>query len=250
MEDGKWAQSEEGTPQGATVSPLLANIYLHYVLDLWLHQWRGRHADGEVIAVRFADDFIVGFEFRSDAERFLEALRERLRQFNLELHPDKTRLIEFGKNASRRREAAGAGKPETFNFLGFTHICGKKKKGGFLLLRHTMRTRMRAKLDAVKAELRRRMHQPIKEQGKWLRSVVLGFFQYHAVPTNGRALVTFRLEVTKRWRHSLNRRSQRGRCTWTRMNALYLRWMPSARIRHPWPDERFDVNTRGRSPVR
>jgi group II intron reverse transcriptase/maturase len=250
MEDGKWAQSEEGTPQGATVSPLLANIYLHYVLDLWLHQWRGRNAQGDVVAVRFADDFIVGFEFRSDAERFLEALRERLRQFNLELHPDKTRLIEFGKNASRRREAAGAGKPETFNFLGFTHICGKKKKGGFLLLRHTMRTRMRAKLDAVKAELRRRMHQPIKEQGKWLRSVVLGFFQYHAVPTNGGALVTFRLEVTKRWRQSLNRRSQRGRCTWTRMNALYLRWMPSARIRHPWPDERFDVNTRGRSPVR
>jgi group II intron reverse transcriptase/maturase len=251
MADGKWTQSEEGTPQGATVSPLLANIYLHYVLDLWLHQWRRRHAKGDVVAVRFADDFIVGFEHREDARRFLADLHERLRKFGLELHPDKTRLLTFGKYASRRRAAQGAGKPETFNFLGFTHICGKKKKSeGFLLLRHTMRERMRAKLKSVKAEIRRRMHLPIPAQGKWLRSVVEGFFQYHAVPTNGRSLLTFRLEVLKHWQHALNRRSQRGRHTWPRMNALSLRWLPSARNRHPWPDERFDVKTRGRSPVR
>ena len=250
MADGNWTKSEEGTPQGATISPLLANIYLHYVLDLWLHQWRRQHAKGDVVAIRFADDFIVGFEHREDAQQFLADLHERLRKFGLELHPDKTRLLTFGKHASWRRAAQGAGKPETFNFLGFTHICGKKRRGGFLLLRHTMRERMRAKLKSVKAELKRRMHLPIPEQGKWLRRVVEGYFQYYAVPTNGKSLLTFRLEVLKHWQHALNRRSQRGRHTWPRMNALSLRWLPSARNRHPWPDERFDVKTRGRSPVR
>lgn len=250
MEDGAWVECEEGTPQGATISPLLANVYLHYALDLWVQQWRKRNAGGDVIIVRWADDFVVGFEHRTDAERFLEALRERLRKFSLELHPDKTRLIEFGKYASRRRGARGEGAPETFNFLGFTHICGKARSGGFLLLRHTIRSRMRVKLKEVKTELQRCRHQPIPEQGKWLRSVVKGYFAYHAVPTNIRSLTAFRTQIGRHWLKALNRRSQRDKTNWARINALTKRWLPPARISHPWPEERFDVKTRGRSPVR
>ena len=250
MEDGKWAQSREGTPQGATISPLLANIYLHYALDLWVQQWRRRHGRGEVIITRYADDFIVGFQHRSDAERFLGDLRERLRRFSLELHPEKTRLIEFGRYAAAHRQEHGLGKPATFNFLGFTHICGKRKAGGFLLTRRTMRTRMQTKLHAVKTELQRRRHQPIPMQGQWLGSVVRGYFAYHAVPTNIRAIDSFRKLVTRHWFHSLRRRSQRTRMNWARMDRLSERWLPRARVLHPWPVQRFEVRTRGRSPVR
>ncbi len=250
MEDGAWAECEEGTPQGATISPLLANVYLHYVLDLWVQQWRKRHAGGDVVIVRWADDFIVGFERHTDAEQFQEALRERLRKFSLELHPGKTRLIEFGKYASRSRKANRAGKPETFNFLGLTHICGRSRAGWFLLQRHTMRSRMRAKLKEIKIELQRRRHQPIPEQGKWLQSVVRGYFAYHAVPTNIRSLASFRTQIGRHWLKALNRRSQRDKTNWARINALTKRWIPPARISHPWPDKRFDVRTRGRSPVR
>ncbi len=184
VEKGTWSAAEEGVPQGATVSPLLANIYLHYVLDLWFQQWRTRHARGDIVITRYADDFIVGFQFHSDAEGFLAALRERLRKFCLELHPEKTRLILFGRFASQMRMERGLGKPETFNYLGLTHICGKSKAGYYLLERHTMRKRMNAKLKEVKLELQRRRHLPIPEQGAWLRAVVRGYFAYQAVPTN------------------------------------------------------------------
>jgi group II intron reverse transcriptase/maturase len=250
MEDGAWAECEEGTPQGATISPLLANVYLHYALDLWTQQWRGKQANGDVVIVRWADDFIVGFEHRKDAEQFLTNLRERLRKFSLELHPDKTRLIEFGRHAAKTRQTQQVGKPETFNFLGFTHICGKTRKGWFLLHRHTMRKRMQAKLREVKAELQQRRHQPIPEQGKWLQSVVRGYFQYYAVPTNIESLKSFRTQVIRHWHRALQRRSQRDRTSWERVNRLSVRWLPPAKILHPWPDDRFDVKTRGRSPVR
>jgi RNA-directed DNA polymerase len=250
MEDGKWAQSREGTPQGATISPLLANLYLHYALDLWVQQWRNRPGHGEVIITRYADDFIVGFEHRADAERFLSELRERLRTFSLELHPEKTRLIEFGRYAARQRQAHGLGKPDTFNFLGFTHICAKTKAGKFLLKRRTMQKRMREKLRAVKTELQRRRHQPIPAQGQWLGSVVRGYLAYHAVPTNIHAMHAFRVQVTRHWYRSLRRRSQRTQMSWVRMTTLSERWLPRARVLHPWPEQRFDVRTRGRSPVR
>jgi RNA-directed DNA polymerase len=249
IEDGSWTP-EEGVPQGASVSPLLANVYLHYVLDLWVHQWRRRHARGEVIVVRFADDCVLGFEHRDDAERFWADLRERLARFGLELHPDKTRLIEFGRFAAERRRARGAGKPETFEFLGFTHICAKSRSGRFKLKRVTSKKRMRAKLREVKAELRRRWHLPIPDQGRWLGAVVRGHLNYYAVPDNGEALEAFRTQVTRHWHRALRRRSQRTRLDWTRMSRLVTRWLPPARIRHPWPDARFDVWTQGRSPVR
>jgi group II intron reverse transcriptase/maturase len=250
MEKGTWAATEKGTPQGATISPLLANIYLHYVFDLWAQQWRKRQARGEVIIVRYADDFIVGFQYRSDAEAFLRSLRERLRKFSLELHPEKTRLLMFGRYAEKMREERGLGKPETFNFLGLTHICGRTGRGKFLLIRRTMRKRMQAKLREVKAELQRRRHLPIPEQGVWLRAVVRGYFAYHAVPTNGRALASFRTQVIRLWQRSLRRRGQRDRTNWEKMGRLVRRWIPPARILHPWPEERFDVRTRGKSPVR
>jgi RNA-directed DNA polymerase len=251
MEEGRWTASEEGSPQGATVSPLLANLYLHYVLDLWIQQWRKRHARGDVIVVRYADDFVVGFEHRPDAERFLEALRERLRGFALELHPDKTRLIAFGKRVNASRDARRMkGAAETFSFLGFTHICAKNKAGRFLLARHTVSTRMRSKLHEVKAEVQRRRHLPIPEQGRWLGQVVRGYLAYHAVPTNIEALKSFRTQVIRTWHRALRRRSQRDRTKWARMNALAQRWIPPARVLHPWPDERFDGRTRGKSPVR
>ncbi len=242
--------SDTGTGQGSVVSPLLANVYLHYVFDLWVQQWRSRHARGNVVAVRFADDFVVGFEHRADAERFLAELRERLAQFSLELHADKTRLLEFGRFAAERRGRRGVGKPETFDFLGFTHICARTRNGRFRLGRLTMRKRMRAKLHEVNLELRRRRHHPIPEQGRWLGSVVRGHAAYYAVPGNIDAVGQFRTQVTRHWRRWLRQRSQRTRMNWRRMARLATRWLPPARIQHPWPDERFDVRTRGKSPVR
>ncbi len=251
MEDGKWTQSEVGSPQGATVSPLLANIYLHYVLDLWVQQWRTRHACGDVIVVRYADDFIVGFQHRRDAERFLVELRERFAKFKLELHPDKTRLIAFGRFALLDRQRNGLpGQPETFNFLGFTHISGRTKKGAFVLKRQTMRQRLAAKLHHVSTELQRRRHQPPREQGRWLHSVVRGHLAYYGVSTNGPTLESFRTQVIKSWHRSLRRRGDRRRLTWQRMGRLITRWIPSVRLVHPWPQRRFDVRTQGKSPVR
>lgn len=240
MEGGGWKETVEGTPQGATISPLLANIYLHYVLDRWLHEWREKRARGGVIVVRYADDFIVGFQYQADAEAFLEELRKRLRNFALELHPEKTRLIEFGRYAAERREARRLGKPETFNFLGFTHICGKARDGKFQLVRRTMRERLGKKLHEVKEELRRRQHQPVSQQGRYLRDVVAGYFRYHAVPTNCRALRTFRTQIERTWLKTLRARSQKDKTSWVRMKALSKRWLPLATIQHPWPDERFE----------
>jgi RNA-directed DNA polymerase len=250
IEDGAWVASEQGAPQGASASPLLANVYLHYVLDRWVRQWRRRQAKGDVIITRFADDFVAGFEYESDAQQFLADLRERFATFGLELHPDKTRLIEFGRNAARTRKARGVGKPETFDFLGFTHICGKTRNGRFWLRRITISKRMRTKLKAVKDQLMRRRHQPIPEQGKWLASVVRGHLAYYAVPGNFRAVHAFRHQISRYWFKALQRRSQRTRLNWVRMNRLIARWLPPVRIMHPYPAVRFAANTRGRSPVR
>lgn len=239
MEDGRWTESKEGTPQGATMSPLLANIYLHYVLDRWLHDWRKTRARGDVVVVRYADDFIVGFQYQTDAEAFLEKLRERLRDFSLELHPEKTRLVEFGRYAAERRQGRQEGKPETFNFLGFTHICAKTRQGKFQLARRTMKQRLRTKLQEVKSELRQRQHQPVSKQGRYLRAVVAGYFRYHAVPTNSRALYTFRDEVQRMWRRTLLTRSQKDRTNWARLRALSQRWLPKPAIQHDWPEARF-----------
>ena len=250
IEDGEWSTSEEGAPQGASASPLLANVYLHYVLDRWVRQWRKRHAHGDVIIVRFADDFVAGFEHKSDAEQFLTDLRERFSKFNLELHPDKTRLIEFGRNAARDRAARGDGRPETFDFLGLTHYCGKTKAGRFWLKRKTVSKRMRAKLAEVKDQIKRRRHFPVPEQGQWLGSVVRGHLAYYAVPGNTDAVQAFRDEVTRYWYQALRRRSQRTRVNWDRMNLYVKRWLPPARPMHPFPIVRFNVRTQGRSPVR
>jgi RNA-directed DNA polymerase len=243
IEDGEWTASGEGSPQGASVSPLLANVYLHYVFDLWADYWRRHHADGHVIIVRFADDFIVGFEHEHDARRFLDELRGRLAEFGLELHPDKTRLIEFGRNAARNRAARGLGKPETFDFLGFTHISAKSRSGRFWLRRITISKRMRAKLREVNDQLKRRRHQPIPVQGQWLRSVVQGHAAYYAVPGNTDAVREFRTQVTRHWHKALRRRSQRTRITWARMNRIVLRWLPKVRAMHPFPDVRFAART-------
>jgi group II intron reverse transcriptase/maturase len=241
LEDGIKTVSDMGTGQGSVASPLLANIYLHYVFDLWAERWRRREAQGDVIIVRYADDIVVGFEHETDARHFWEAMRERLQEFSLTLHPEKTRLIEFGRHAASKRQERGLGKPETFNFLGFTLICGKSRRGNFLVKRKTRRDRMREKLKEVKRELRRRMHQPISEQGIWLRQVVTGFFGYHAVPTNYRALGAFRLHVAHLWRRVLRRRSQKDGSTWNRIDKLRDEWLPQPRILHPWPSERFAV---------
>jgi group II intron reverse transcriptase/maturase len=250
IENGDWLDTMEGTPQGASVSPLLANVYLHYVFDLWADRWRRRRARGEVIIVRFADDYIVGFQHRDDAERFLAELRDRLAQFSLELAAEKTRLIEFGKFAAERRQKRGLGKPETFGFLGLTHICAKDRDGRFALRRVTDRKRLRRKLRAVKEELKRRRHLPIPEQGQWLRSVVQGHCRYYAVPGNMKAIRLFRHEVGRHWYKALRRRSQRTSLNWQRMDRLTARWLPPARILHPWPSVRFDARTQARSPVR
>jgi RNA-directed DNA polymerase len=250
IEDGALTESLEGVPQGASASPLLANVYLHYVFDLWVHQWRVRHARGDVVIVRFADDAVVGFEYREDAERFWAGLRERLAKFSLELNADKTRLIRFGRFAAQQRKERGLGKPETFQFLGFTHICGKTKAGRFKLKRITDKKRMRAKLSKVKAELIKRRHLPIPDQGRWLASVLRGHCNYYAVPDNSQAINAFRFRIIGHWLAALRRRSQRTRLTWKRMHRLAERWLPRVRILHPWPNDRFDARTQGRSPVR
>ena len=250
LEDGRRTPTERGTPQGGSISPLLANIYLHYVFDLWADDWRRRVARGDVIIVRYADDFVVGFQHRADAERFLTELGDRLRKFELELHRDKTRLFEFGRYAAERRHRRGEGKPATFSFLGFTHLCGKTRAGWFVVLRQTMRQRMQAKLRVVKEGLRRRLHLPVREVGKWLRAVVGGYFRYHAVPRNYPALKTFRQAVIRLWRRALRRRSQKARITWARLTRLVDQWLPTPRILHPYPAQRLAVMTRGRSPVR
>ena len=239
LEDGEWSVSEKGTPQGAVASPLLANVYLHYVFDLWAQQWRRREAAGNVVVVRYADDIVAGFEHEADARRFWDAMRTRFEQFGLELHGEKTRLLEFGRQATARRQRKGLGKPETFTFLGFTFICGKSRRGAFQLKRKTRGDRMRAKLREVKEQLRDRMHDTIPEQGRWLKAVVTGFFAYHAVPTNGRALGAFRYHVTDLWRRTLRRRSQKDEMTWERMMRIAAYWLPAPRILHPWPEQRF-----------
>jgi len=241
LEDGIVTPSEKGTGQGSVISPLLANIYLHYVIDLWANRWRRREATGDMIIVRYADDFIVGFEHEADARRFLDEMRERLGEFALSLHPEKTRLIEFGRFAAERRQRRGLDKPETFNFLGFTFICGKTRAGKFQIKRKTRRDRMRAKLKMIQEGLWRRMHQSIPSQGRWLRRVVKGYFNYHAVPTNARALDVFRHHVTDLWRRTLRRRSQTARMTWARMTKLANDFLPKPIILHPWPSERFAV---------
>jgi RNA-directed DNA polymerase len=242
LENGMVTTSDRGTGQGSVISPLLANIYLHYVLDLWAARWRRREATGDMIIVRYADDFIVGFQHERDARRFLDEMRARLQEFALSLHPEKTRLIEFGRFAAKDRKARGLGKPETFNFLGFTFICGKTRSGKFLLTRKTRRDRMRAKLRMLKAEMWRRMHQPIPDQGKWLGAVVRGYFNYHAVPMNFRSLAVFRTEIARRWRRALLRRSGKADLNWERMNGLIDEWLPRPRILHPWPNlPRFAV---------
>ena len=250
IEDGNWSETPEGTPQGGSASPLLANVYLHYVFDRWVRQWRRRHARGDMIVTRFADDFVVGFEHLGDARQFLAHLRERFARFGLELHPEKTRLIEFGRFAAGNRKARGLGKPETFDFLGFTHICAATRSGRFKLKRITIAKRMRAKLKQVKTELRRRRHAPVPEQGKWLASVVRGHCAYYAVPGNSGAVHAFRTQVIRHWCAALRDRSQRHRLNWERMNRLSIRWLPPARIQHPFPEDRFYATTRGRSPVR
>ena len=244
LEDGKRTRVEEGTPQGGSASPLLANVYLHYVFDLWAQAWRRKQARGDMIIVRFADDIVVGFQGKADAERFRAELSERMRKFSLELHPEKTHLLEFGPFAAENRKKRGQGKPETFNFLGFTHICGKKRSNGrFTVKRQTIRKRLQAKLSAVKAELQRRMHHPIPQVGQWLRSVVGGHIRYYGVPSNGPALYLFRFQVGWLWHRSLSRRSQNGRVIWDRMRRLINRWLPPARICHPYPLRRMGVIT-------
>jgi len=241
LEDGAVTKSETGTGQGSVISPLLANIYLHYVFDLWAEQWRRREAKGGMMVVRYADDLVLGFQREADARRFLEAMRERMAVFQLSLHPDKTRLIEFGRFAASNRAERGLGKPETFDFLGFTHICGRRQKGGFQLMRTSQRKRVRAKLQEIKEELRQRMHQSVPEQGLWLKQVVAGFFAYHAVPTNNRSIEAFRYHVSDLWRRSLKRRGQKDRTTWERMTKIADAWLPKPRVLHPWPKQRFAV---------
>jgi group II intron reverse transcriptase/maturase len=241
LEDGVVTVDDRGTGQGSVISPLLANIYLHYVMDLWAERWRRREAQGDMIIVRYADDIVAGFEHEDDARRFLDAMRARLGEFALSLHPDKTRLIEFGRNAATNRDRRGLGRPETFSFLGFTFVCGRSRQGKFLIKRKSRSDRIRARLKETKEELRRRMHQPIPEQGKWLKQVVTGFYNYHAVPTNSRALAVFRHQAARLWHRTLMRRSQRSGPTWDRMSKLINDFLPTPRILHPWPDKRFAV---------
>lgn len=241
-EDGEWAKTTVGTPQGAVISPLIANVFLHYVFDLWLHDWRHKRANGDVAVVRYADDFVVGFEHRLDAVRFLKELRVRFEKFGLELHPQKTRLIEFGRFAEANRQRRGEGKPETFGFLGFTHSCtryGASPRG--VLRRRTIGKRLVSKLHEVKVELRKRRHKPIPEQGSWLGKVVQGFYNYYAVPTNFDSLERFRDEAARHWLRSLRRRSQKGRrrMTWKRFYPLKDRWLPEPAILHDYPHVRF-----------
>jgi group II intron reverse transcriptase/maturase len=240
-EDGEWSETKVGTPQGAVISPLLANVYLHYVFDLWLEAWRKKEAEGDVTAIRFADDLVVGFENRAEAERFLKEFQERLAKFGLELHPEKTRLIEFGRFAQANRQARGDGEPESFTFLGFTHSCGINSAGKFTIWRRTARKRLEAKLQQVKQTLRARMHEPVPAVGEWLGRVLNGYYQYHAIPGNGASLNRFREQIGRYWRHALKRRSQRGRLTVDRLTRLFDRWLPRPRVLHPYPSVRFDA---------
>src|SRR5713226_8521138 len=241
LEDGIVTVSEKGTGQGSVISPLLANVYLHYVFDLWAERWRRHEATGGMMIVRYADDIVVGFAHEVDARRFWDAMRKRFEEFALSLHPEKTRLIEFGRQAADRRDQRGLGKPEIFNFLGFTHICGRSRHGKFLLKRKSRRDRMRGKLKEIKEEMRRRMHQSIPEQGRWLAQVVRGYFAYHAVPTNSAAIGAFRHHVVDLWRCSLSRRSQHGGITWQRIKQIADDWLPQPKILLPWPQQRFAV---------
>jgi group II intron reverse transcriptase/maturase len=244
LEDGRRTRTEEGTPQGGSAAPLLANVYLHYVFDLWVQAWRQKRAHGDVIVVRYADDIVVGFNSKADADQFRAELTERMQKFHLELHPEKTRLLEFGPYAIDQRQWRGEGKPETFNFLGFTHICVKKRSNGrFTVLRQTIRKRLQTKLNEGKAELRRRMHEPIPDQGKWLQAVVRGHVRYYGVPMNQPALAVFRFRVGWLWHRSLSRRSQNGGVRWDRMRRLITRWLPLPAVCHPYPLRRMGVIT-------
>lgn len=238
-EAGQWSRTEVGVPQGAVISPLLANVYLHYVLDLWVQQWRRRRANGDVIVVRYADDFVMGFQHRADAERFRHDLAVRLGKFGLTLHPDKTRLLEFGRFAAERRRKRGQGRPETFDFLGLTHTCGQKRNGGFTVVRKTSAVRMRNRLRELKEHLKRWRHTPVLEQAAWLQRVVRGYFQYHAIPGNRRTLDVFRTQVIRHWLRALRRRSQKHRLNWDRFARLVRGWLPRAQTVHPYPSVRF-----------
>jgi RNA-directed DNA polymerase len=240
-EDGQWSETTVGTPQGAVISPLLANVYLHYVFDLWVEAWREKVATGDVIFVRYADDLVVGFEHRTDAERFLREFGERLAKFGLEVQPDKTRLIEFGRQAVARRRARGEGKPETFTFLGFTHYCGVNSKGYFVVWRRTASKRMRSKLQQIKQELKRRMHEPVAVVGQWLRSVTSGYYQYQAVPGNLACLRNFRERLCRLWRTALRHRGDQKKPGWDKLRPLFARWLPRPTILHAFPNVRFDA---------
>ncbi len=250
MEDGKRTRPQVGSPQGATISPLLANVYLHYVFDLWAHAWRRRNAGGDMIMIRYADDIIVGFQLKSDASRFRFELTQRMQKFGLELHPEKTRMLQFGKLVPQYRKRDGKGRAETFDFLGFTHICGTSRGGKFLLLRRTIKKRMRASLKTIRSELMRRRHRSIPEQGTWVKSILRGHYAYFAVPGNICRVAAFRDQIVRHWLHALRRRSHKHNMTWDRMHQLAQTWAPSPRILHPWPEQRFDAKIRGRSPVR
>jgi group II intron reverse transcriptase/maturase len=241
MEEGEWKKTEVGTPQGAVISPLLANMYLHYVFDLWVEAWRKKVARGQVVVVRYADDLVVGFQNKDDAERFQNEFRERLAKFELELHPEKTRLLEFGRYAAVDRRKRGEKKPETFTFLGFVHRCGTSSRGLFVVWRQTANKRMVAKLKQIKQTLRRRMHEPLNQIGAWLRSVLQGFYQYHAVPGNLRTMSIFRYRLKRLWRSTLRHRSQRPNVGWVHIGPLFDRWLPTPRVLHPYPAKRFDA---------
>ena len=252
MDRGRWSSSEEGTPQGGCVSPVLANIFLHYVFDLWAHAWRTDLSRGDVVVVRYADDFVIGFEHRVDADKFRRDLEARLAKFGLELHPEKTRVIEFGSWAAHNRARRNEGRPETFTFLGFTHRCARKHGNGkFTIHRSTSKKKMQMKLVELNREMRRRMHLPVKEQGRWLKSVLHGINRYYGVPGNQRALQTYRYEISWRWWRALRRRGNRRKVTWTQMKPLVDTWLPKAEIHHPYPLVRMGfVKTQGKSPVR
>lgn len=243
MEDGSWYKVEEGTPQGGSINPLLANIYLHYVFDIWANVWRKRKASGDMVMVRFADDMVLGFQYKHEAMGFQEELKERFKKFNLEVNTEKTSLIEFGRYATERRKERGEGKPETFDFLGFTHICSKSRKGKFTVLRKTSAKKLRSKLKELKETMRKRMHWSIPDVGKWLKSVIIGHCRYYGVPWNGKSLTRFRSEITRMWFRILRRRSQKHRITWKRMNRIAKKWLPNPFICHPYPLERMRVNT-------
>jgi group II intron reverse transcriptase/maturase len=240
-EDGEWSETKVGTPQGAVISPLLANVYLHYVFDLWVEVWREKVAKGDMIVVRYADDLVVGFQHRAEAERFLREFRERLAKFGLEVHPEKTRLIEFGRFAELNRREREQGKPETFTFLGFTHYCGRNSNGSFVVWRRTASKRMRAKLLLLKQELRRKMHEPVGAVGEWLKRVVDGYYRYHAVPGNINLLRRFRDRLCVLWRHALRCRSQQRKPGWDKLRLIFERWIPRPKTLHPYPDVRFDA---------